>query len=209
MERIKRLYAEGFGKGQIPQPSVAFVHRVLPGLHVAVGTRQGTEEGAVFPSVAAHAPLLSPVQVRLALFAQVLKIRRRWVQDRRYERRWTPVFAFWKGERHVRGDNEQPFSALDQWKTNKKRITRLLADNNLASRAKKKKKMTTTHLDAYQRLCKQLFPAKVLLGHKLVDVLEKVSFQKKRNGRAVRGYRYSWNQKAIEQVCKMVESSRK
>ena len=110
MERIKRLYAEGFGKGQIPQPSVAFVHRVLPGLHVAVGTRQGTEEGTVFPSVDPHAPLLSPVQVRLALFAQVLKIRRRWVQDRRYERRWTPVFAFWKGERHVRGDNEQPFA---------------------------------------------------------------------------------------------------
>ena len=96
-----------------------------------------------------------------------------------------------------------------QWRKNKKRITRLLADNNLASRAKKKNNATTTHLDAYQRLCKQLFPAKVLLGHKLVDVLEKVSFQKKRNGRAVRGYRYSWNQKAIEQVCKMVESSRR
>jgi hypothetical protein len=96
-----------------------------------------------------------------------------------------------------------------QWRKNKKRITRLLADNNLASRAKKKKKMTTTYLDAYQRLCKQLFPAKVLLGHKLVDVLAKEDYQKKRNMQADRGYRYSWNQKAIEQVCKMVESSRR
>ena len=91
------------------------------------------------------------------------------------------------------------------WQQKAKDTVRLLFEdkslNLTTSRVQKKKDATTTFLDMYARVCREMFPPKVVVGHKAVPILEKEAYQRKVNGKAVRGYRYRWNQDAIETVC--------
>ena len=55
-------------------------------------------------------------------------------------------------------------------------------------------------MDCFVRLCGEIFPKEVLLGHKAVPLLTKKRVSNKAGNKTTWRYQYSWNQDAVEAV---------